>query len=69
MSQLRCKINNVVIHNIKISDVYLMSQLRCIIIKKINIKFNIYLKCLPSYIANLLDKSLKELESLVYCDF
>nr|YP_010848327.1 RNA polymerase beta' subunit [Kopsia hainanensis]WEV92977.1 RNA polymerase beta' subunit [Kopsia hainanensis] len=28
-----------------------------------------YLKRLPSYIANLLDKSLKELESLVYCDF
>nr|YP_010039889.1 RNA polymerase beta' subunit [Mucuna pruriens]QOY46363.1 RNA polymerase beta' subunit [Mucuna pruriens] len=27
-----------------------------------------YLKRLPSYIANLLDKSLKELESLVYCD-
>lgn len=27
-----------------------------------------YLKCLPSYIANLLDKSLKELEGLVYCD-
>nr|YP_010950886.1 RNA polymerase beta' subunit [Corydalis heracleifolia]WML68875.1 RNA polymerase beta' subunit [Corydalis heracleifolia]DBA09049.1 TPA_asm: RNA polymerase beta' subunit [Corydalis heracleifolia] len=28
-----------------------------------------YLKCLPSYIANLLDKPLKKLESLVYCDF
>nr|YP_010473584.1 RNA polymerase beta' subunit [Eriocaulon oryzetorum]UVH67202.1 RNA polymerase beta' subunit [Eriocaulon oryzetorum] len=28
-----------------------------------------YLKRLPSYIANLLDKPLKELESLVYCDF
>nr|YP_009446765.1 RNA polymerase beta subunit [Adenocalymma bracteatum]AVM81993.1 RNA polymerase beta subunit [Adenocalymma acutissimum]AVM82245.1 RNA polymerase beta subunit [Adenocalymma macrophyllum]AVM83682.1 RNA polymerase beta subunit [Adenocalymma gibbosum]AVM83850.1 RNA polymerase beta subunit [Adenocalymma grandifolium]AVM84095.1 RNA polymerase beta subunit [Adenocalymma paulistarum]AVM84332.1 RNA polymerase beta subunit [Adenocalymma subincanum] len=28
-----------------------------------------YLKCLPSYIANLLDKPLKELEDLVYCDF
>nr|QWY89204.1 RNA polymerase beta' subunit [Testulea gabonensis] len=28
-----------------------------------------YLKCLPSYIANLLDKPLKELEGLVYCDF
>nr|YP_008854502.1 RNA polymerase beta [Ravenala madagascariensis]AHA12591.1 RNA polymerase beta [Ravenala madagascariensis] len=28
-----------------------------------------YLKRLPSYIANLLDKSLKELEDLVYCDF
>nr|YP_010879271.1 RNA polymerase beta' subunit [Allamanda cathartica]WIC96774.1 RNA polymerase beta' subunit [Allamanda cathartica] len=28
-----------------------------------------YLKRLPSYIANLLDKSLKELEGLVYCDF
>nr|ATL62364.1 RNA polymerase beta' subunit [Amphidasya ambigua] len=28
-----------------------------------------YLKRLPSYIANLLDKSLKELESLVYCDY
>nr|YP_010416844.1 RNA polymerase beta' subunit [Campylotropis bonii]USC54218.1 RNA polymerase beta' subunit [Campylotropis bonii] len=28
-----------------------------------------YLKHLPSYIANLLDKPLKELESLVYCDF
>nr|WOC92353.1 RNA polymerase beta' subunit [Utricularia volubilis] len=27
-----------------------------------------YLKCLPSYIANLLDKPLKELEGLVYCD-
>nr|YP_009731745.1 RNA polymerase beta' subunit [Siphonostegia chinensis]QHR84939.1 RNA polymerase beta' subunit [Siphonostegia chinensis] len=27
-----------------------------------------YLKRLPSYIANLLDKPLKELESLVYCD-
>ncbi|KAF1859153.1 hypothetical protein Lal_00000984 [Lupinus albus] len=27
-----------------------------------------YLKRLPSYIANLLDKSLKELEGLVYCD-
>lgn len=26
-----------------------------------------YLKRLPSYIANLLDKSLKELKSLVYC--
>nr|YP_010292905.1 RNA polymerase beta' subunit [Dapsilanthus disjunctus]ULQ65098.1 RNA polymerase beta' subunit [Dapsilanthus disjunctus]ULQ65186.1 RNA polymerase beta' subunit [Dapsilanthus disjunctus] len=28
-----------------------------------------YLKRLPSYIANLLDKSLKELEGLVYLDF
>nr|AHA12674.1 RNA polymerase beta [Orchidantha fimbriata] len=28
-----------------------------------------YLKRLPSYIANLLDKPLKELEDLVYCDF
>nr|YP_010884057.1 RNA polymerase beta' subunit [Helleborus argutifolius]WIW41732.1 RNA polymerase beta' subunit [Helleborus argutifolius] len=28
-----------------------------------------YLKPLPSYIANLLDKPLKELEGLVYCDF
>nr|YP_009757597.1 RNA polymerase beta' subunit [Sauroglossum elatum]QIM61002.1 RNA polymerase beta' subunit [Sauroglossum elatum] len=28
-----------------------------------------YLKRLPSYIANLLDKSLRELEGLVYCDF
>nr|YP_010490121.1 RNA polymerase beta' subunit [Koenigia nepalensis]UWM11933.1 RNA polymerase beta' subunit [Koenigia nepalensis] len=28
-----------------------------------------YLKRLPSYIANFLDKSLKELEGLVYCDF
>nr|YP_010363641.1 RNA polymerase beta' subunit [Daphne aurantiaca]UNZ12907.1 RNA polymerase beta' subunit [Daphne aurantiaca] len=28
-----------------------------------------YLKRLPSYIANLLDKPLKELEKLVYCDF
>nr|ANP95933.1 RNA polymerase beta [Pyrola rotundifolia] len=28
-----------------------------------------YLKRLPSYIANLLDKRLKELEGLVYCDF
>nr|WCR50190.1 RNA polymerase beta' subunit [Paphiopedilum parishii] len=28
-----------------------------------------YLKCLPSYIANLLDKPLRELEGLVYCDF
>nr|QYC36642.1 RNA polymerase beta' subunit [Pedicularis cheilanthifolia] len=28
-----------------------------------------YLKRLPSYIANILDKSLKELEGLVYCDF
>nr|YP_010406307.1 RNA polymerase beta' subunit [Rhamnoneuron balansae]URC16104.1 RNA polymerase beta' subunit [Rhamnoneuron balansae] len=28
-----------------------------------------YLKRLPSYIANLLDKPLKELERLVYCDF
>nr|YP_010284052.1 RNA polymerase beta' subunit [Teucrium fruticans]UKO32810.1 RNA polymerase beta' subunit [Teucrium fruticans] len=28
-----------------------------------------YLKRLPSFIANLLDKSLKELEGLVYCDF
>nr|YP_009767573.1 RNA polymerase beta' subunit [Duparquetia orchidacea]QIS98191.1 RNA polymerase beta' subunit [Duparquetia orchidacea] len=28
-----------------------------------------YLKRLPSYIANLLDKPLKELEGLVYCDF
>nr|YP_009867839.1 RNA polymerase beta' subunit [Scyphiphora hydrophyllacea]ATL59630.1 RNA polymerase beta' subunit [Scyphiphora hydrophyllacea]QKG05037.1 RNA polymerase beta' subunit [Scyphiphora hydrophyllacea] len=28
-----------------------------------------YLKRLPSYIANLLDKSLKELEGLVYCDY
>ncbi|KAI5664260.1 hypothetical protein M9H77_23583 [Catharanthus roseus] len=27
-----------------------------------------YLKRLPSYIANLLDKSLKELEGLVYCN-
>nr|YP_010603873.1 RNA polymerase beta' subunit [Paphiopedilum rungsuriyanum]WAN78579.1 RNA polymerase beta' subunit [Paphiopedilum rungsuriyanum] len=27
-----------------------------------------YLKCLPSYIANLLDKPLRELEGLVYCD-
>nr|YP_009466544.1 RNA polymerase beta [Genlisea tuberosa]AUN28599.1 RNA polymerase beta [Genlisea tuberosa] len=27
-----------------------------------------YLKCLPSYIANLLDKPIKELEGLVYCD-
>ncbi|CAN6458783.1 unnamed protein product [Victoria cruziana] len=27
-----------------------------------------YLKRLPSYITNLLDKSLKELEGLVYCD-
>ncbi|KAF6144514.1 hypothetical protein GIB67_023960 [Kingdonia uniflora] len=27
-----------------------------------------YLKRLPSYIANLLDKPLKELEGLVYCD-
>nr|YP_010603949.1 RNA polymerase beta' subunit [Paphiopedilum sanderianum]WAN78655.1 RNA polymerase beta' subunit [Paphiopedilum sanderianum] len=27
-----------------------------------------YLKCLPSYIANLLDKPLRELEDLVYCD-
>nr|QXI89058.1 RNA polymerase beta' subunit [Sinogentiana souliei] len=27
-----------------------------------------YLKRLPSYIANLLDRSLKELEGLVYCD-
>nr|QFQ46530.1 RNA polymerase beta' subunit [Sonerila pulchella] len=27
-----------------------------------------YLKRFPSYIANLLDKSLKELEGLVYCD-
>nr|YP_009175190.1 RNA polymerase beta' subunit [Oncidium sphacelatum]AIS67449.1 RNA polymerase beta' subunit [Oncidium sphacelatum] len=27
-----------------------------------------YLKRLPSYIANLLDKSLRELEGLVYCD-
>nr|YP_010939831.1 RNA polymerase beta' subunit [Nothapodytes nimmoniana]WLG31390.1 RNA polymerase beta' subunit [Nothapodytes nimmoniana] len=27
-----------------------------------------YLKRLPSYIANLLDKTLKELEGLVYCD-
>ena len=27
-----------------------------------------YLKRLPSYIANLLDKPLKELESLVYGD-
>nr|YP_009670961.1 RNA polymerase beta' subunit [Passiflora arbelaezii]QCX30240.1 RNA polymerase beta' subunit [Passiflora arbelaezii] len=27
-----------------------------------------YLKRLPSYIANLLDKPLKQLESLVYCD-
>jgi hypothetical protein len=26
------------------------------------------LKRLPSYIANLLDKPLKELEGLVYCD-
>nr|YP_010489694.1 RNA polymerase beta' subunit [Koenigia cyanandra]UWM11249.1 RNA polymerase beta' subunit [Koenigia cyanandra]UWM11334.1 RNA polymerase beta' subunit [Koenigia cyanandra] len=28
-----------------------------------------YLKRLPSFIANFLDKSLKELEGLVYCDF
>nr|YP_010022397.1 RNA polymerase beta' subunit [Zingiber montanum]YP_010383133.1 RNA polymerase beta' subunit [Zingiber corallinum]YP_010716914.1 RNA polymerase beta' subunit [Zingiber purpureum]QON98767.1 RNA polymerase beta' subunit [Zingiber montanum]UEQ12426.1 RNA polymerase beta' subunit [Zingiber corallinum]UEQ12512.1 RNA polymerase beta' subunit [Zingiber montanum]WDQ40810.1 RNA polymerase beta' subunit [Zingiber purpureum]WDQ41245.1 RNA polymerase beta' subunit [Zingiber montanum] len=28
-----------------------------------------YLKRLPSYIASLLDKSLKELEGLVYCDY
>nr|YP_010186860.1 RNA polymerase beta' subunit [Cymaria dichotoma]QVL24525.1 RNA polymerase beta' subunit [Cymaria dichotoma] len=28
-----------------------------------------YLKRLPSYIANILDKPLKELEGLVYCDF
>nr|YP_009401528.1 DNA-directed RNA polymerase beta' chain [Dendrobium parciflorum]YP_010535984.1 RNA polymerase beta' subunit [Dendrobium hainanense]UYC28024.1 RNA polymerase beta' subunit [Dendrobium hainanense]BAX89141.1 DNA-directed RNA polymerase beta' chain [Dendrobium parciflorum] len=28
-----------------------------------------YLKRLPSYIANILDKSLRELEGLVYCDF
>nr|YP_009027136.1 RNA polymerase beta [Trifolium aureum]AGO63790.1 RNA polymerase beta [Trifolium aureum] len=28
-----------------------------------------YLKRLPSYIASLLDKPLKELENLVYCDF
>nr|QBE87052.1 RNA polymerase beta' subunit [Nepenthes graciliflora]UZT27217.1 RNA polymerase beta' subunit [Nepenthes ventricosa x Nepenthes alata] len=28
-----------------------------------------YLKRLPSYIANFLDKPLKELEGLVYCDF
>nr|QBZ77213.1 RNA polymerase beta' subunit [Achlys triphylla] len=28
-----------------------------------------YLKRLPSYIANLLDKPFKELEGLVYCDF
>nr|YP_009131137.1 RNA polymerase beta [Erodium absinthoides]AIA26350.1 RNA polymerase beta [Erodium absinthoides] len=28
-----------------------------------------YLRRLPSYIANLLDKSLKELENLVYCNF
>nr|YP_010186947.1 RNA polymerase beta' subunit [Dasymalla teckiana]QVL24612.1 RNA polymerase beta' subunit [Dasymalla teckiana] len=28
-----------------------------------------YLKRLPSYIANLLDKPLKEVEGLVYCDF
>nr|YP_009144313.1 RNA polymerase beta [Carex siderosticta]AKJ25289.1 RNA polymerase beta [Carex siderosticta] len=28
-----------------------------------------YLKRLPSYIANLLDKSLKELKSLVYCGY
>nr|YP_009556083.1 RNA polymerase beta subunit [Scaevola taccada]QBC69947.1 RNA polymerase beta subunit [Scaevola taccada] len=28
-----------------------------------------YLKRLPSYIANLLDKPLKEIEGLVYCDF
>nr|YP_010721520.1 RNA polymerase beta' subunit [Geodorum recurvum]YP_010727593.1 RNA polymerase beta' subunit [Geodorum attenuatum]WDS74937.1 RNA polymerase beta' subunit [Geodorum recurvum]WDZ67217.1 RNA polymerase beta' subunit [Geodorum attenuatum] len=28
-----------------------------------------YLKRLPSYIANLLDKSLRELEGLVYCDY
>nr|YP_010930502.1 RNA polymerase beta' subunit [Aerides falcata]YP_010930576.1 RNA polymerase beta' subunit [Aerides crassifolia]YP_010930724.1 RNA polymerase beta' subunit [Aerides odorata]WKL06690.1 RNA polymerase beta' subunit [Aerides falcata]WKL06764.1 RNA polymerase beta' subunit [Aerides crassifolia]WKL06912.1 RNA polymerase beta' subunit [Aerides odorata] len=28
-----------------------------------------YLKRLPSYIANLLDKPLRELEGLVYCDF
>ncbi|KAG8496529.1 hypothetical protein CXB51_007626 [Gossypium anomalum] len=27
-----------------------------------------YLKCLPSYITNLLEKPLKELEGLVYCD-
>nr|YP_010458487.1 RNA polymerase beta' subunit [Catha edulis]UUA70028.1 RNA polymerase beta' subunit [Catha edulis] len=28
-----------------------------------------YLKRLPSFIANLLDKSIKDLEGLVYCDF
>nr|YP_009745957.1 RNA polymerase beta' subunit [Primula beesiana]YP_009755616.1 RNA polymerase beta' subunit [Primula bulleyana]QIH95927.1 RNA polymerase beta' subunit [Primula beesiana]QIP88971.1 RNA polymerase beta' subunit [Primula bulleyana] len=28
-----------------------------------------YLKRLPSYIANILDKPLKELEGLVYCDY
>nr|YP_009169871.1 RNA polymerase beta' subunit [Viscum album]ALD84682.1 RNA polymerase beta' subunit [Viscum album] len=28
-----------------------------------------YLKRLPSYVANLLDQPLKELEGLVYCDF
>nr|YP_010458311.1 RNA polymerase beta' subunit [Salacia menglaensis]UUA69851.1 RNA polymerase beta' subunit [Salacia menglaensis] len=28
-----------------------------------------YLRRLPSFIANLLDKSIKELEGLVYCDF
>nr|YP_001430099.1 RNA polymerase beta' subunit [Cuscuta reflexa]CAM98385.1 RNA polymerase beta' chain [Cuscuta reflexa] len=28
-----------------------------------------YLKRLPSYIANILDKPIKELEGLVYCDF
>nr|YP_010456639.1 RNA polymerase beta' subunit [Gymnosporia graciliramula]YP_010456727.1 RNA polymerase beta' subunit [Gymnosporia orbiculata]YP_010456903.1 RNA polymerase beta' subunit [Maytenus hookeri]UUA67824.1 RNA polymerase beta' subunit [Gymnosporia graciliramula]UUA67912.1 RNA polymerase beta' subunit [Gymnosporia orbiculata]UUA68088.1 RNA polymerase beta' subunit [Maytenus hookeri] len=28
-----------------------------------------YLKRIPSFIANLLDKSIKELEGLVYCDF
>nr|YP_010637597.1 RNA polymerase beta' subunit [Saxifraga cinerascens]WBQ50239.1 RNA polymerase beta' subunit [Saxifraga cinerascens] len=28
-----------------------------------------YLKRLPSYIANILDKPMKELEGLVYCDF
>ncbi|CAN6455212.1 unnamed protein product [Victoria cruziana] len=28
-----------------------------------------YLKCLPSYIVNLLDKPLKELKGLVYCSF
>nr|YP_010694277.1 DNA-directed RNA polymerase beta' chain [Dendrobium terminale]BCX71531.1 DNA-directed RNA polymerase beta' chain [Dendrobium terminale] len=28
-----------------------------------------YLKRLPSYIANILDKPLRELEGLVYCDF